>query len=236
MLRYLYLLVEGGVYSDIDTRALAPIKEWAKGAIDWPTGKVPTQPVRMIVGIEGDLHIWRNWRSTLEGLGLAVTGRHRNFQIVQWTIAAQTSHPILVDCIRRILDTYVLAQGWNITHTQRIETFEAEGSWTHAQKLRMIRKPWEADVRGERMSVQEWTGPATFTDAVLSYLLAVGGMKEQDLYGLERPVQVGDVVVLPIEGYNPLSETLPNPRAKAIHLFRGSWKDNWDAAIALDVQ
>ena len=56
------------------------------------------------------------------------------------------------------------------------------------------------------MSVQEWTGPATFTDAVLSYLLVVGGMREQDLYGLERPVQVGDVVVLPSDGYKCVSK------------------------------
>ncbi len=137
---------------------------------------------------------------------MAVTGRHRNFQIAQWTIASQTSHPILVDCVRRILDTHVLAQAWNITHTRRIETLEAEGLWSHAQKLRMMRKPWEADVKGERMSVQEWTGPATFTDGVLSYLLAVGGMREQDLYGLERPVQVGDVVVLPSDGYKCVSK------------------------------
>src|SRR5258708_26621729 len=61
-------------------------------------------------------------------------------------------------------------------------------------------KPWEVDVKGERMSVQEWTGPATFMDVVLSYLLVVGGMREQDLYGLGHPVQVGDVAVLPTSG------------------------------------
>ncbi|KAF8334339.1 uncharacterized protein EI90DRAFT_3181902 [Cantharellus anzutake] len=233
MLRYLYLLAEGGVYSDIDTRALAPISEWAQGAVSWPSGKPPTQPVRMVVGIEGDLHVWRNWGSTY-GLGFSVTGRHRNFQIAQWTIASDAHHPILVDCIRRITDTFVVAQAWNITHYRAIEMLEAEGRWTHAHKLRLMRKPWEGDVKGERMSVQEWTGPAAFTDAVLSYLLAVGGIREQDLYGLEQPVQVGDVVVLPTDGYNPLRETLPNPRAKAIHLFRGSWKDNWDSAVHLD--
>ena len=67
MLRYLYLLMEGGVYRYvisislkvihtkfnsyawhspvISTPTLVPILEWAKGAVDWPSGKVPMQPV-----------------------------------------------------------------------------------------------------------------------------------------------------------------------------------------------
>lgn len=32
MLRYLLLIASGGVYSDIDTRALMPLARWAEGA------------------------------------------------------------------------------------------------------------------------------------------------------------------------------------------------------------
>lgn len=32
------------------------------------------------------------------------------------------------------------------------------------------------------------------------YLLSIG-VREQDLYGLDRPVQIGDVLVLPIDGF-----------------------------------
>lgn len=75
MLRYLVLLVAGGVYSDADTRALMPLAHWADGSEPF---RIPTRysarpsaaaphlhnkqhlPIRMIVSIEGDFHIWRD--------------------------------------------------------------------------------------------------------------------------------------------------------------------------------
>lgn len=61
--------------------------------------------------------------------------------------------------------------------------------------------PWEIDSSGEELAVQEWTGPAAFTDSVLSYLLAVAGVRQEDLYDITRPVQIADVVVLPMDGF-----------------------------------
>lgn len=60
MLRYLVLLAEGGVYSDADTRALKPLTRWADSAKDWNVEKAPPQPVRVIVSVEGDFHVWRD--------------------------------------------------------------------------------------------------------------------------------------------------------------------------------
>lgn len=79
MLRYLVLLAAGGVYSDADTRALMPLAHWADGVQVYPTplksmtsmrgqGDDDSQqmqtdrryPIRMIVSIEGDFHIWRD--------------------------------------------------------------------------------------------------------------------------------------------------------------------------------
>lgn len=71
MLRYLVLLAEGGVYSDADTRALMPLAHWADDAELWVPASGPAsfnsegrtaerEPVRVIISVEGDFHIWRD--------------------------------------------------------------------------------------------------------------------------------------------------------------------------------
>lgn len=87
---------------------------------------------------------------------------------MQWTIASKSLHPILVDAIRRVIETSVLAKAWNITHLRKIEELESAGKWAAARALKAEPAPWEADTLGDRLTVQEWTGPAAFTDAVLS--------------------------------------------------------------------
>lgn len=62
----------------------------------------------------------------------------------------------------------MLAKAWNISHGRKIEELESAGKWTAARKLRRQAAPWERDTLGERLAVQEWTGPAAFTDAILS--------------------------------------------------------------------
>lgn len=99
--------------------------------------------------------------------------RHRYFQFVQWTIASKALHPILVDTVRRIIETSTLAKAWKITHERKIEELEATGKKSAASKLREQPLPWEEDTIGDRLSVQEWTGPAAFTDAVLSYAICL---------------------------------------------------------------
>lgn len=98
------------------------------------------------------------------------TGRHRGLQFVQWTIAAAPHHPILLDAVRRIVETTTVAKAWGITQTRHIQALEAEGKRGQATSLRQAKKPWELDAKGDPLSIQEWTGPAVFTDAVLSYV------------------------------------------------------------------
>ncbi|KAF9505826.1 glycosyltransferase family 32 protein [Hydnum rufescens UP504] len=224
MIRYLLLLTNGGVYSDVDTRPIMHMSQWATGVENWTPALGPRYPVRMIVGIEGDLHIWRNWESFFQSIGLIKCGRHRPLQFTQWTIAAQASHPILIDTVRRIVDTSTLAHAWNITHRRQIEALEAANWRARAAKVMQRKKPWDGDTKGQKLSVQEWTGPAAFTDAVLSYLLATAGVREKDLYGLDHPVQIGDVIVLPVNGFNPTDQDISTTESRSIHMFRGSWR------------
>lgn len=96
------------------------------------------------------------------------SGRHRGLQLSQWTFAAQSYHPILIDAVRRIVETATIARAWKITHLRKMQAFEAMGWTSKVENERNVKRPWDGDVKGEQLSVQEWTGPALFTDAVLS--------------------------------------------------------------------
>ncbi|KAF8591965.1 glycosyltransferase family 32 protein [Ramaria rubella] len=91
-LRYLVLLVEGGIYSDIDTTCLKAASRWGsdpdvregvRGDVLAPSGIIG---VEADVGDRGDWHLW--WS--------------RPLQIVQWTMSFSPGHPILVDVVQRI--------------------------------------------------------------------------------------------------------------------------------------
>ena len=60
MLRYLVCLAEGGVYSDTDTRALMPLSHWADSSEVWYEETTGRHPIKVIVSIEGDFHVWRD--------------------------------------------------------------------------------------------------------------------------------------------------------------------------------
>jgi len=223
MFRYLVLLIHGGVYSDVDTRVEMPMSLWASDAIPW-SADLPTPLPRIIVGIESGAKNWRDLSSLLDLTGIKHGYRHRPFQFVQWTFASQAFHPVLVDTVRRIVETSTLAKAWKITRTQQIEEMKATGKTSALRKLTEQPTPWEADTIGDQLSVQEWTGPAVFTDALLSYLLKVAHVRKEDLVAVDRPMQFGDVIILPLDGFNPVPARLPRPYCRVVHLFRGSWK------------
>ena len=80
-LRYLMLLVEGGIYSDTDTRLLQPPSKWGQGATLWADGKGLSKQEKariaagedweevlglpsIVVGVEADVgkrEDWHNW-------------------------------------------------------------------------------------------------------------------------------------------------------------------------------
>lgn len=91
LLRYLFMLVEGGVYSDIDTTCLKPISKWGSDPDVKGEPRGGSEPAA-IIGIEADVgnrEDWHKWWS-------------RPIQLVQWTLAFSPGHPIVLDTIRRI--------------------------------------------------------------------------------------------------------------------------------------
>lgn len=85
-LRYLVLLIEGGVYTDTDTEAIKPIDDW-----------VPPEyrgRARAVIGIEWDRQFDGQFPDVPHWL-----------QFAQWTIAAAPGHPIFRSMLDRMLSS-----------------------------------------------------------------------------------------------------------------------------------
>ena len=84
LIRYLVLLGDGGVYSDLDTRLLKPIDDW-----------IPTEfrsRAKVVVGVEYDKmdgDRWDDWTLDL--------------QFCTWAILAMPAHPLLELTVARVI-------------------------------------------------------------------------------------------------------------------------------------
>lgn len=242
--RYLVLFSQGGVYSDMDTSCLKPVKRWApfnqkmmNDIYGHPVLVDNTHyltPVGITIAIESSKQRpdWYKWYD-------------RQTQFVQWTIMAKRGHPLLLEVIARIVE----------------ET---------ARKVRAGKASVEVHEHATRvMNIMEWTGPGIFTDTVFDYLnnvmsdgrlgsgygigsnywlnhrlyekdvaeMADDGMplhadqqvvNWKQFVDLNTPVMIDDVMVLPLvsfsSGTGPGSGTPEDALAYAHHLFGGSWK------------
>ncbi|KAG9098154.1 membrane-bound alpha-1,6- mannosyltransferase Initiation-specific [Ceratobasidium sp. UAMH 11750] len=136
LLRYLLVLADGGIYSDLDTVRLKPISKWGGGA-DF-NGPEIINPPSVFVGIEADVANRRDWRKWWP----------RPLQIAQWTFAAAPMHPILIDTIRRV---------HHITAKVEVAKTQSSNS-SETQLVGGERQDGEGDV-----SIMEWTGRSTPT-------------------------------------------------------------------------
>lgn len=84
LLRYLVLNIEGGVYADIDTRALKPIDKWVPSYL--------RSRIRLVAGIEFDRLGGGAW-----------AGMPHYVQFGQWTFAGAPGHPVF----RKLIDRAV---------------------------------------------------------------------------------------------------------------------------------
>jgi alpha 1,6-mannosyltransferase len=115
--RYLILLARGGIYSDIDTRAL-------KSATEWVPPEVPRSSYGMVIGVEADPDRpdWHEWYS-------------RRIQFCQWTIQAKPGHPILRDVVATISHETLrrkAAGGLTKSAINSVVEFTGPALWTDA--------------------------------------------------------------------------------------------------------
>ncbi|KAG8887645.1 membrane-bound alpha-1,6- mannosyltransferase Initiation-specific [Tulasnella sp. 332] len=232
VLRYLLIFMYGGVYSDTDTICLKSIEKWGTSAELWKDGdgwlplsskahtsedaKQALGPPSFIVGIEADFSHRADWQLSWS----------RPIQIAQWTFAGAPHHPILLDVISRIASATSRVREWSTDRDARVETLRREGRIGDAKALARI-PLYDNGSNGGHFSVLEWTGPGAFTDAVFRYLEARYNFTWRELPKLEKPLRVGDVVILPITGFSPGvkgAKAIYDPMAMVQHKFYGSWK------------
>ncbi|QRV86322.1 glycosyltransferase family 32 protein [Ceratobasidium sp. AG-Ba] len=206
LLRYLLVMVEGGIYSDIDTIRLKSISNWGSGAD--VKGPEMTGPPSVFVGVEADVGTRSDWHKWWP----------RPLQCTQWTFSAAPLHPILIDTVRRIhYVTAVVEAHKNATASEG--SGQNKSHWLGRELLR----------EDGSVSVMEWTGPGVFTDSVIRYLASKHQITWPALKNLRKPVRFGDLMVLPVTGFSPgvgmfgAGET-SDREAMVHHLFAGSWK------------
>ncbi|WWD20536.1 hypothetical protein CI109_105012 [Kwoniella shandongensis] len=236
-LRYLLLLLEGGIYTDTDTDLLKPPSQWGQGArlfrngAGWVTDeqrerldkgedvdKVLGKP-SVVVGVEadvGDREDWFDWWP-------------RPMQIVQWTMASAPDHPIALQACLRILHSTATAIDWAHENKRIINILKDQGRYEDAKDLASVGILNEPK-NGGPVGVMAWTGPGVWTDAVLGYLRVKYGLLWTDLRGIQEPLRIGDVVILPVTGFSPgvgnFGSQLPwHDEAMVEHRFAGSWKN-----------
>ncbi|KZF24346.1 glycosyltransferase family 32 protein [Xylona heveae TC161] len=106
-LRYLLLLGDGGVYSDIDTKNLKPVRDWIPS---WYA-----EDTNIVVGIEVDEPDGQKW-----------SGWRYNYQFCQWTIMSKPGHPIIETVVDRVIKSlWDMADKQNTT-LNRVKTFSED--------------------------------------------------------------------------------------------------------------
>ena len=145
--RYLILLARGGIYSDIDTRAIQP-------ATDWVPSSLPRSAYGLVVGVEADpdREDWAEWYS-------------RRVQLCQWTIQAKPGHPVLVDVVANITGETLKrkAEGrLNPSTIGSIVEFTGPALWTDAI-FRYLNDPTYFDMRTSTGNItwHQFTGMTT---------------------------------------------------------------------------
>lgn len=239
--RYLILLVKGGIYTDVDTSTIMDLDKW----IDVDDGAqfqkylshddyaLGSEDVGFVVGIESD-YDRADWKYSTS----------RRVQLCQWTFKSKSGHPILRELIHKI-----------VTITMN----------NYSERLNHVKINDEYHTLHSVYTILEWTGPGIFTDTIFDHfnriysenIMFIDHNKkvepkylEFDSYHKERntvdksnhryigwnnftrlqkPAMVDDVMILPINSFNGFIDDLEFPIDNAFtyvkHIFSGSWKD-----------
>ncbi|KAJ9104806.1 hypothetical protein QFC19_003947 [Naganishia cerealis] len=168
MLRYLVLLLDGGIFSDADTKRIKPISEWGSEERLWQKGTGWLQhtdgrlqedemtkgferdelgPPSVIVGIAVDAGEYENWRDFAP----------RPVQIASWTMSSTPHHPIFLDAIRYIMHHAVESTEASLRRVHVVQSLLENGEKEMAQRVGQ-----EA-----QEGVAIWKGASSFTDAVM---------------------------------------------------------------------
>ncbi|KAJ9108943.1 hypothetical protein QFC21_000265 [Naganishia friedmannii] len=172
MLRYLTLLLHGGISSESDTKLIKPISAWENGTALWQkgrgwlndhggkaesgerenehhkaTGMDELSPPSIVVGIAVDVKEREDWQKLAR----------QPLQIAEWTIASTPYHPIILDTIRYMTHHAVESTEERFRRLYIVQWLLARGEKDMAKQI------GEKDQKDPQI----WRGTSSFTDAVL---------------------------------------------------------------------
>ena len=135
-------------------------------------------------------------------------GVHDDLQFCQWTIAAAPGHRLFTTMLTR-----------SMKFLEELQQPSSFSSWAG---------------RLSSADVLTTTGPSAWTDAVFQELHRMDPTIEslRDLSGLREERLIGDILILPIDGFgvgqrhsNSTRGKKPPPMSRVKHQFRGTWRD-----------
>ncbi|KAL9101166.1 MAG: hypothetical protein Q9163_003544 [Psora crenata] len=146
-----------------------------------------------------------------QGEGEPYYGMTEPLQFCQWTMASAPGHPIVRKAVTRVVDAL---------HTLAAKQHVAI-----------------AELNPPDDEVIPVSGPLIWTTVIMDVLTEMTALNvsHKNFTGLKEPKLVGDVLVLPVDGFGtgqPHSganrvEGYTPPTAMVRHLWKGSWKHGW---------
>lgn len=188
LFRYLMIFLKGGVYADPDTSCIVPVAEWGqngttKDMTDFRLLQLATTAQALIHGNSSrssPTPINEAPPALIVALETETTrddseGGH----FAQYAFASAPGHPMFLDLLQHIVEA-----------SRAMADLRAAGdlkTWTSAQV------------------VFTWTGAEIWSSAIWRYLWARWGFDSRRLHGIDHPVRVGDVLILPAEAFKASS-------------------------------
>ncbi|KAK1927377.1 hypothetical protein DB88DRAFT_477812 [Papiliotrema laurentii] len=227
ILRYLLMLLRGGMYTDSDTAILSDPDLWGTHAIDHtPRGLAALQ--RAMQHFDPDTLSTRTIAQKTDELGSLDPHERLNKEsgfpvqsLLQGDPAAPlgpaspTSLGIHNPSISLVLsieyDAHHPRQDPRVGYTRDLQFVQ----WTFMAKpfhpvfldvlefatTRLMRHRDDASQAMSDTEILDSTGPGAFTDAIFRYLLVQYGVTPQDLLNMEDGAVIGDVLILPLHAF-----------------------------------
>ncbi|KAL8730081.1 MAG: hypothetical protein Q9166_004280 [cf. Caloplaca sp. 2 TL-2023] len=204
LFRYLMIFLEGGVYTDPDTSCILPIAEWGQKGT---TTDMTDFRLLQLVSEAQDLIRGHAPHQKIPPLNEAppalivavetVTTREdsEGGHFAQYAFASAPGHPMFLDLIQHVVEV-----------SRAMEDLRAAGDM----------RTWNSD-----QVVFTWTGAEIWSSAVWRYLWARWGFDSRRLHGINHPVRVGDVLILPSEAFRASSSDPSQQESSEACLWHG---------------
>lgn len=221
--RYLLVYLFGGAYGDIDTLCQKPIDDWYDNKADFDIG--------FLAGVEEDINE-DNWKRRIP----------RRLQFTQWTFKSKKHHPVLALLIANIIKITFKAQfdnklrAWTheyktVNRKQSVPIMEWTGPGAFTDtiyeylNMKVINENYPLIYSNLDNSIEQHAqiyGPGP-DDENSANLLPVSW---RAFTGMEHPVIVDDVAILPKRGFRAPLECGDFPYCYITHYFTGTWRKN----------